>query len=100
MDLRACCPRRRALLLAGLMAPLLALGSPTVELNTATQAELERLRGVGVALSERLLAERAKAPFADWQDLRQRVPGLAGRSAQKLSDQGLRVNGQPLPPAR
>jgi competence protein ComEA len=62
-----------------------------VDVNTATQAQLEQLRGVGVSMSERLLAERAKQPFADWADLIARVPGVSARSAERLSAQGLRV---------
>lgn len=89
--------RRLALLLLLCGSPLhAAQPARRLELNTATQAELERLKGVGVALSERLLQARAEAPFADWQDLRQRVPGLGGRLARRLSDQGLTVNGASL----
>lgn len=67
-----------------------------VEANTATQAQLERMKGVGVSMSERLLAARAEAPFKDWDDLRRRVPGIGERVAQRLSDQGLRVEGRAL----
>jgi competence protein ComEA len=70
--------------------------APGLELNTATQAQLERLKGVGVTLSERLLQARAQGPFAGWQDLRRRVPGLGSRVARQLSDQGLTVNGASL----
>lgn len=80
---------RRLLLAAALaLAPWLA---HALDVNTASQAELEQLRGVGVALSERLLAERAKRPFADWADLLTRVPGLGRKQAVRLSAAGLRV---------
>jgi competence protein ComEA len=69
---------------------------PRLELNTATQAELERLKGVGVALSERLLQARAQAPFDGWADLQRRVSGLGPRVARRLADQGLTVNGAVL----
>jgi competence protein ComEA len=42
-------------------------------------------------MSEKLLAERAKQPFADWADLIARVPGVSARNAERLSAQGLRV---------
>lgn len=74
------------------LAPLLA---HALDVNTASQAELEQLRGVGVALSERLLDERAKRPFADWPDLLARVPGLGRKQAARLSTAGLRVGDQP-----
>jgi competence protein ComEA len=71
-------------------------GACALELNGASQAELEQLKGVGVELSERLMKEREKAPFADWRDLIARVPGLRARSAKRLSEQGLTVQGQPF----
>ncbi len=86
------CPAlARGALLALLVAVAAAARAATVEVNTATQAQLEQLRGIGVSMSERLLAERAKQPFADWADLIARVPGVSARSAERLSAQGLRV---------
>ncbi|MCU7372773.1 helix-hairpin-helix domain-containing protein [Paucibacter sp. O1-1] len=86
--------RRRQLL--GLIAalPVLAAAEPLpLELNSASQAELESLAGVGPALAERLLAARAQAPFKDWADLQRRVRGIGTALARKLSAQGLRVQG-------
>ena len=79
------------------LAPLLfyagsALG---LELNTASQAELEQLKGIGTTLSERLIETRAERPFDDWADLLRRVPGLRAASARKLSAAGLTVQGKP-----
>ena len=92
--------RRRQLLitsLSGLSMPLLAQEKRPLELNQASRAELESLPGLVVQLVERLLTARAQAPFSDWADLRQRVRGIGPSSAKKLSDQGLRVNGQAYP---
>jgi competence protein ComEA len=80
-----------------LVLATLSFSATALEVNTASQAELEQLRGVGVALSERLLDERAKRPFADWKDLRARVPGLGRKQAARLSAAGLRVADQPYP---
>ena len=63
-----------------------------VDVNKATEAELDGIKGIGPALSGRILKERKKAPFADWQDLIQRVRGIRAKSAAKLSDAGLTVN--------
>lgn len=87
--------KRRLLLL---LLPLLLITplpaeSQTLEINTASQAELESLPGIGPALAERILTARASAPFKDWTDLRQRVRGLGLASLRKLSAQGLRVGG-------
>ncbi|HEY4080975.1 MAG TPA: helix-hairpin-helix domain-containing protein [Burkholderiaceae bacterium] len=69
--------------------------SAQLEINTATQAQLESLPGIGPALAERILAARKTALFADWDDLRHRVKGIGPATARKLSDSGLRVQGQP-----
>jgi competence protein ComEA len=72
-----------------------------VEVNRASQAELEMVRGIGPQLSERLLQARAAGPFRDWADLVARVPGLGPHTARRLSAAGLRLEGQPLaPPAQ
>ncbi len=83
--------RRTALMALGLTAS--ARAQELVELNTASRAQLESVPGIGPQLAERLLAAR---PFADWADALRRVKGLGRASAQRLSAQGLRVNGQPL----
>ncbi|WP_372525645.1 ComEA family DNA-binding protein [Piscinibacter sp.] len=73
------------------------------ELNTAAQAELESIKGIGVAMSTQIVDERKTAPFSDWADVARRVKGLRGRKAAALSAQGLTVNGLPYPgdtPAR
>lgn len=65
------------------------------EVNTASQAELEKVRGIGTSLSKRLIDERSKKPFVDWSDLAERVRGVGPSSAQRLSEAGLKVNGKP-----
>ena len=79
------------LFLLGLLSPAWAL-----EVNQATEAELDGLRGLGPAFTRRILAERSLRPFADWPDLMRRVSGMEGVTAQKLSAQGLTVNAQGL----
>jgi competence protein ComEA len=74
---------------------LLPLGAAALEINTATRAELEQLNGIGVAMAERVLNERAKAPFRDWDDLQRRVKGMAGARSERLQGQGVTVNGIP-----
>jgi competence protein ComEA len=64
-----------------------------LDINRATQAELERLRGVGPQLSARILAARASQAFSDWDDVRKRVPGLGPMQSVRLSQQGLTVAG-------
>lgn len=87
------------MLLALLLAWAVQAGHAAVEVNTASQAELESLAGVGPDLAERILAQRRQRTFDDWRDLIGRVRGVGRASAGRLSAQGLRVNGQPLPAA-
>lgn len=81
-----------------LLAAALCAGAAwaAVEANTATEAELDSLKGVGPALSGRILKERASAPFASWPDFIGRVGGVGPRTAARLSQQGLTVHGQPF----
>jgi len=80
---------------AAWLACMLPLGAAALEINTATRAELEQLNGVGVAMAERVLAERAKAPFRDWADLERRVKGMRGARSERLRGHGVTVNGIP-----
>lgn len=64
-----------------------------VEINKATQAELTTVKGIGPAMSAKILEERKKAPFKDWNDLKSRVKGIGDKTAPKLSEGGLTVNG-------
>ncbi|RCW76130.1 ComEA family DNA-binding protein [Pseudorhodoferax soli] len=75
---------------------LLALAAPAwaLEVNQASAAELDGLRGIGPGLSTPMLDERAKAPFRDWADLMARIKGVGPGNAARFSAQGLRVNGE------
>jgi competence protein ComEA len=68
----------------------------SVELNRASEAELDGLKGIGPAMSRRILEARDQAPFQDWSDFLSRVSGVGPRSAARLSAEGLTVNGQPF----
>jgi competence protein ComEA len=92
---------RRGAVVLLTVAAATTLHAAVLDVNTATQAQLEQLRGIGVSMSEKLLAERARQPFTDWADLIARVPGVSARSAERLSDQGLRVGERAYePPGR
>ena len=64
------------------------------EVNKASAAELDSVKGIGPALSSRILDERKKGEFKNWADLMARVKGVGARSAARFSEQGLTVNGE------
>lgn len=76
----------------------LSLSAWALEVNTANEAELDSVRGLGPASTARVLKARESGPFKDWADLMQRVKGIKPALAAKLSGAGLTVNQQPYAP--
>jgi competence protein ComEA len=70
-----------------------------VELNKASEIDLDGLRGLGPSLTRQVLGERQHKAFADWADVMQRVKGIGPSKAASLSDQGVRVQGQVYAPS-
>lgn len=68
------------------------------EANQAGAAELESVKGIGPALSGKILAARQQGPFKSWADLLDRVSGLGPGNAAKLSQNGLTVAGATYTP--
>ena len=89
-------PKITALLVTGWFA---GLTWAQVELNQATEIELDGLKGVGPAMTRQVLSERQKGAFLDWKDALSRIQGLGSKKAASLSDQGLRVQGKAYSPA-
>ena len=77
----------------GLLLLMLCQPGAALELNQASEAELDGLRGIGPPFTRRLLAAREQSLFKDWQDLQARVKGVGPKLSRSLSDQGLTVNG-------
>jgi competence protein ComEA len=70
-------------------------GLAAVEANTATEAELDSVKGLGPASTARIMKAREQKPFKDWADFTRRVKGIKPAAAAKLSDAGLTVNQTP-----
>jgi competence protein ComEA len=66
-----------------------------VDVNQGSAADLDSVKGIGPAKSGKILAERKKGNFKDWNDFISRVSGIGEKSAAKLSEAGLTVNGTP-----
>lgn len=67
-----------------------------VDVNKADAAALDAVKGIGPVKSKAILEERKKGDFKDWADFEKRVKGIGEKSAVKLSQAGLVVNGKPL----
>lgn len=65
-----------------------------VDANQASQADLETVKGIGPALSAKILAARQQGAFKDWTDLVDRVGGVGPGNAGRFSQAGLTVAGQ------
>ena len=67
-----------------------------LEINQANEAELDSIKGMGPAMTRKVLNARAEKPFINWKDLMSRVTGMGKNKAQQFSDQGVLVNGLAL----
>lgn len=86
---------RAAVLVLAAAALLVSTGAfAAVDINKASLAELEAVKGVGTATAGKIVEERKKSAFKDWNDLMSRVGGIKQARAGKLSEAGLTVNGQ------
>lgn len=86
-------------LLAALLAFAAAAAFAGVDINKANQAELEAVKGLGTVSVAKIVDERKKGAFKNWNDLMQRVAGIKAAKASKLSAAGLTVNGESYPAA-
>ena len=73
------------------------LSVSALEINQANEAELDSIKGMGPAMTRKVLIARAEKPFTNWKDLMLRVSGIGKAKAQQFSDQGVVVNGQSFP---
>ena len=81
--------------LLALLAMLYAAASfAAVDVNKATAAELDGIKGIGPTMSKRIIDERKKGDFKSWDDLITRVKGVGDNNAAKYSAEGLTVKGE------
>ena len=65
-----------------------------VDINKATAAELDAVKGIGPTMSRRIIDERKKGDFKSWEDVISRVKGVGESSAARFSAEGLTVRGE------
>lgn len=88
---------KKLLLAVATLIATMGIAFAQVDVNKADQAALDGVKGIGPAMSKRILDERKKGgDFKNWADLEQRVKGIRDKRAAKLSAAGLTVGGQPF----
>jgi competence protein ComEA len=80
-------------LLAILLMLFATMAMAAVDVNKATEAELDGVKGIGPVTSKLIMSERKKGEFKSWEDFIERVKGVGEGKATKLSQEGLTVNG-------
>ena len=68
-----------------------------LDINGASEAELDGIKGLGPGSTARILKAREAGPFTSWTDLMARVKGIKPATAAKLSNAGLTVGKSPYP---
>lgn len=85
-------------LVALLIAAFAFAAHAAVDVNKASQAELETIKGIGPSMSSKILDARKTGAFKDWSDVVTRVKGVGPGNASKFSADGLTVNGAEFKP--
>jgi competence protein ComEA len=68
---------------AALPALVAVAAFAAVDVNKATPAELDSVKGIGPAIAGRIVDEHKKSAFKDWPDLIERVKGVGeGKTAK------------------
>ena len=80
-------------ILAFVAAMYVAVSFAAVDVNKATAADLDGIKGIGPGISAKILDERKKGSFKDWNDFIERVKGVGEGNAAKFSAEGLTVGG-------
>lgn len=80
-------------ILAFFAAMSLVAAFAAVDVNKATEAELDGIKGIGPVTTKLIVSERKKGEFKNWDDFVTRVKGVGDKNAAKFSAEGLTVGG-------
>ena len=84
-------------LVAALACMISLTASAGVDINQASAADLDGIKGIGPGTSTRILEARQQGRFTSWNDLINRVKGIGPASAARLSTEGVTVEGLAYP---
>lgn len=85
---------KKILLAATTFFAAVSLSWAQVDINTASEAQLQTVKGIGAARAKQIVEERTKnGAFKSSADLATRVKGIGDKSATKLISNGLSVPG-------
>jgi len=84
---------KRLLLIGSLLVSAQCFAA--VDVNLASEAELDGIKGLGPSSTARILKARESGPFKDCSDVMRRVKGIKPSSAANLSEAGLTVADTP-----
>lgn len=84
----------KKILVAAMLSLLAAASFAAVDVNKASEADLDSIKGIGPSITSKIIEQRKAAPFKSWGDFIKRVPGIGDKRAAKLSGEGLTVNGE------
>jgi len=86
---------KKLLLAVATLIATMSFAFAQVEVNKADASALDGVKGLGPAKTKAIIDERTKnGDFKDWADFEKRVKGIGDKSAVKLSEAGLQVNGK------
>ena len=90
--------RSKGFMRSALVSAVLAIASlgfanaSPINVNTATQSELESIKGIGPSKAKTIITERTDGGhFQDANDLQKRIRGIGMRSVEKMVDNGLTI---------
>ena len=82
----------KSLLFSVLLAVSGLAAATPINVNTATQSELESIKGIGPSKARTIITERLDGGhFQDANDLQKRVRGIGMRSVERMVDNGLTI---------
>lgn len=82
----------KSLLFSAMLAMSTLSAASPINVNTATQSELESIKGIGPSKAKTIISERLDGGyFQDANDLQKRVRGIGMKSVEKMVSNGLTI---------